>query len=125
MVYPISVYRHVSLDRCVVLFPASLVRVPVHLSLRFPVVIGTTGSYASSAPFALPLRSPLIGATRPPSTLARDAEVFPKFLGNPCEHVPRAGDSGGSPGPRSIGPADAAFRRANSVGFHNDERFRS
>jgi hypothetical protein len=51
-------------DRCVVLFPASLIRVPGHLSHQFPVLIGTTGSYASSASFALRLRSPSTGATR-------------------------------------------------------------
>jgi hypothetical protein len=28
------------------------------------------------------------------------AEVLPKFLGNPCEHVSRASDSGGSSEPR-------------------------
>jgi hypothetical protein len=31
---------------------------PGHCSFRFPVVIGTTGSYASSAPFTPRLRSP-------------------------------------------------------------------
>ena len=125
IVYPISVYRHVSLERCVVLFPASLLRVLRHLSPQFPVLIGTTGSYASSASFALCLRSPSTGATRFTFLLARKAEVFPKFLGNPSEHVPWARDSGGSSGPRSIGPADAAFRLANDVGFHNHKRFRS
>jgi len=108
------------------LFPASLVRVPARFSLRFPVVLGTTGSYASSASFALRLRSPLTGATRlPPEVVAREAEGFPKFLGNPYEHVPRARDSGGSSEPRITGSADTAFRRTNGVGFHNNRRFRS
>ena len=117
-------YRHVPFDRYVVLFPPSLVRVPMHFSIRFPVVIGTTGSYVSSAPIAFPLRFPLIDALAITS-MTHDAEVWPKFLGNPSEHVPRARDSGGSSRPRFIGLADAAFRQANSVGFHNDKRFRS
>ena len=100
---------------------------------------GSCGIAAHSSPFSsvLPVRTP----PPPPSRfvsglprlallashflLARKAEVFPKFLGNPSEHVPRARDSGGSSGPRSIGPADAAFRLANGVGFHNHKRFRS
>jgi hypothetical protein len=76
------VYRHVSLDRCVVLFPASLLRVPVRLSIQFPVLIGTTGSYASSVSFALPLRSPLIGATRSHFLQAREMQrSFPSSWG--------------------------------------------
>lgn len=59
------------------------------------------------------------------NSLTSDAGVFPKFLGNPSEHVPRARDSGGSSRPRIIGLADAAFRQANDVGFHIDKRFRS
>ena len=44
------------------------------------------------------------------------------FLGNPCESVPWAGDSGGSCGPRANGPPDAAFRQANGVGIRNENK---
>jgi hypothetical protein len=49
----------------------------------------------------------------------------PRFLGNPCESVPRARDSGGSQRPRHIGRPDAVFRQANGVDIRNGIRFRS
>jgi hypothetical protein len=100
---------------------------------------GSCGISAHSSPFssALPVRTPPPPPSRFVSGLprlallashflpARKAKVFPKFLGNPSEHAPQARDSGGSSGPCSISPADAAFRLANDVGFHNHKRFRS
>lgn len=49
----------------------------------------------------------------------------PRFLGNPCERVPRARDSGGSQRPRLRGRPDAVFRQANGVDIRNGKRFRS
>jgi hypothetical protein len=49
----------------------------------------------------------------------------PRFLGNPCESVPRARDSGGSQRPRHIGRPDAVFRQANGVDIRHGKRFRS
>ncbi len=49
----------------------------------------------------------------------------PRFLGNPCESVPRARDSGGSQRPRLNGRPDAVFRQANGVDVRNGKRFRS
>ena len=49
----------------------------------------------------------------------------PRFLGNPCERVPRARDSGGSQRPRRHGRPDAVFRQANGVDIRNGKRFRS
>ena len=74
---------------------------------RFPTFFGTTGSYDPSAP--LP---PVSGLPRPDGTSACTEETrrSPRFLGNPCESVPRARDSGGSTGTSHIGPRDAAFR---------------
>ena len=52
-------------------------------------------------------------------------ERSPRFLGNPCERVPRARDSGGSQRPRPIGRPDAVFRQANGVDCRHGKRFRS
>jgi len=49
----------------------------------------------------------------------------PRFLGNPCESVPRARDSGGSQRPRPTGRPDAVFRQANGVDIRHGKRFRS
>jgi hypothetical protein len=49
----------------------------------------------------------------------------PRFLGNPCERVPRARDSGGSQRPRPNGRPDTVFRQANGVDIRHGKRFRS
>ena len=56
---------------------------------------------------------------------AEGDERSPRFLGNPCERVPRARDSGGSQRPRRIGRPDAVFRQANGVDHRHGKRFRS
>jgi hypothetical protein len=47
----------------------------------------------------------------------------PRFLGNPCERVPRARDSGGSQRPRRTGRPDAVFRQANGVDIRHGNDF--
>jgi hypothetical protein len=53
-----------------------------------------------------------------PPTVA-EARRSPTFVGNPCESVPRASDSGGSAGTSRGGSRDAAFRHTNDVGIRN------
>ena len=46
-------------------------------------------------------------------------------MGNPCESVPRARNSGGSTRPSHSGSRDTAFRRLNDVGIRNVADFRA